>query len=81
MRILITGAARGIGAEAAKRLAAGGHELALLGLEPELLEPAVRSQGAKEMPEIERLYEAEVAERGARAASEPVGAGGEAAVR
>ena len=38
MRILITGAARGIGAETARRLAAKGHQLALLGLEPELLE-------------------------------------------
>src|SRR4051812_26843051 len=38
MNILITGAARGIGAETARRLAAGGHRLALLGLEPELLE-------------------------------------------
>src|SRR4051794_7335973 len=38
MRVLITGAARGIGAETARRLAARGHSLALLGLEPELLE-------------------------------------------
>jgi NAD(P)-dependent dehydrogenase (short-subunit alcohol dehydrogenase family) len=37
-RILITGAARGIGAETARRLASRGHRLALLGLEPELLE-------------------------------------------
>src|SRR4051794_13714553 len=33
-RILVTGAARGIGAETARRLAARGHRLALLGLEP-----------------------------------------------
>jgi hypothetical protein len=46
-----------------------------------MLEPTMRSQGAKEMPEIERLYEAEVAERGAAAVSAPVGAGGAAAVR
>ena len=38
MNILITGAARGIGAETARRLAAKGHRLALLGLEPDLLE-------------------------------------------
>jgi NAD(P)-dependent dehydrogenase (short-subunit alcohol dehydrogenase family) len=38
VRILITGAARGIGAETARRLAARGHRLALLGLEGDLLE-------------------------------------------
>ena len=36
--VLITGAARGIGAETARRLAARGAKLALVGLEPELLE-------------------------------------------
>jgi NAD(P)-dependent dehydrogenase (short-subunit alcohol dehydrogenase family) len=36
--VLITGAARGIGAETARRLAARGARLALAGLEPELLE-------------------------------------------
>jgi NAD(P)-dependent dehydrogenase (short-subunit alcohol dehydrogenase family) len=36
--VLITGAARGIGAETARRLAARGANLALVGLEPELLE-------------------------------------------
>ena len=42
-RILITGAARGIGAETAKILATRGHELALLGLEAELLEEVAAS--------------------------------------
>jgi NAD(P)-dependent dehydrogenase (short-subunit alcohol dehydrogenase family) len=45
MRILITGAARGIGAESARLLAARGHRLALLGLEPEQLEAAAASCG------------------------------------
>jgi NAD(P)-dependent dehydrogenase (short-subunit alcohol dehydrogenase family) len=36
-RILITGAARGIGADAAQRLAARGAKVALVGLEPEAL--------------------------------------------
>ncbi|GAB3378280.1 short-chain dehydrogenase/reductase [Lysobacter fragariae] len=35
--VFITGAARGIGAEAARRLHAGGANVALVGLEPELL--------------------------------------------
>jgi NAD(P)-dependent dehydrogenase (short-subunit alcohol dehydrogenase family) len=37
-KIVITGAARGIGAESARRLAARGAQLALVGLEPEELE-------------------------------------------
>src|SRR5436309_16140294 len=36
--VLITGAARGIGAATARRLAARGARVALVGLEPELLE-------------------------------------------
>jgi NAD(P)-dependent dehydrogenase (short-subunit alcohol dehydrogenase family) len=42
-RVLITGAARGIGAETARRLHARGAHVALTGLEPELLE-AVSAQ-------------------------------------
>ena len=45
MDVLITGAARGIGAETARRLAARGHRLALLGLEGELLEQVARESG------------------------------------
>jgi NAD(P)-dependent dehydrogenase (short-subunit alcohol dehydrogenase family) len=44
-RILITGAARGIGAESARRLAARGHRLALLGLEPDELNAVAASCG------------------------------------
>src|SRR3954452_21314895 len=44
-RILITGAARGIGAESARRLAARGHRLALLGLEGDLLRDVAASCG------------------------------------
>jgi NAD(P)-dependent dehydrogenase (short-subunit alcohol dehydrogenase family) len=46
-----------------------------------MIEPAIRREGGKHMPEIERLYDAEVAERGAAAASAPVGAGGAASLR
>jgi NAD(P)-dependent dehydrogenase (short-subunit alcohol dehydrogenase family) len=44
-RILITGAARGIGAESARRLAARGHRLALVGLEPEQLQAVAADCG------------------------------------
>jgi NAD(P)-dependent dehydrogenase (short-subunit alcohol dehydrogenase family) len=44
-RVLITGAARGIGAATAKRLHARGARLALAGLEPELLEEVARECG------------------------------------
>ena len=43
--MLITGAARGIGAALARRLHDGGARVALTGLEPELLEQAARSCG------------------------------------
>src|SRR4051794_12391979 len=45
MNVLITGAARGIGAESARRLAARGHRVALVGLEPEQLEAVAASCG------------------------------------
>ena len=43
--VLVTGAARGIGAEAARRLAARGARLSLVGLEPELLEQVAADCG------------------------------------
>ncbi len=45
-RILITGGARGIGAETARRLAARGARIALVGLEPELLAQTAAQCGA-----------------------------------
>jgi NAD(P)-dependent dehydrogenase (short-subunit alcohol dehydrogenase family) len=44
--VFITGAARGIGAESARRLAARGASVALAGLEPEELERVARQCGA-----------------------------------
>jgi NAD(P)-dependent dehydrogenase (short-subunit alcohol dehydrogenase family) len=53
--VLVTGAARGIGAEAARVLAARGARLALVGLEPELLQRLQRELGAGHV-----WYEADV---------------------
>src|SRR4051812_49897082 len=75
-RILITGAARGIGAESARRLAARGHRLALLGLEPEELSAVAADCGGGAL-----ALEADVTDRDAlrdavaRAAGE-LGGGG-----
>src|SRR4051794_37709019 len=55
--VLITGAARGIGAESARQLRAKGAKLALVGLEPELLE-----QRASELGGDTAWFEANVAE-------------------
>ena len=44
--VLITGAARGIGAESARRLAARGAKVSLVGLEPEELERVARQCGS-----------------------------------
>ena len=54
MNILITGAARGIGAETARRLAQRGHRLALLGLEPELLEEVAAGHFWREVDVTDR---------------------------
>jgi len=58
--VLITGAARGIGAETARHLAARGAKLALVGLEPELLERL-----AGELGDGAASWEADVRDAGA----------------
>src|SRR4051794_33743045 len=58
--IFITGAARGIGAEAARQLRAKGARIALAGLEPELLE-----QRAAELGGDTAWFEADVSDRDA----------------
>ena len=67
--VLITGAARGIGAATARRLAARGARVALVGLEPELLESL-----SGELGDDVAWWEADVRDAGA------VGAAVEAAV-
>jgi NAD(P)-dependent dehydrogenase (short-subunit alcohol dehydrogenase family) len=57
--VLITGAARGIGAETARRLAARGARLSLVGLEPDLLEQVVAECGEA------ACFETDVTERDA----------------
>jgi NAD(P)-dependent dehydrogenase (short-subunit alcohol dehydrogenase family) len=58
--VLVTGAARGIGAETARQLRAKGARLALAGLEPELLE-----QRAAELGGDTAFFEADVTDRDA----------------
>src|SRR2546421_12799470 len=45
--VLITGAARGIGGEAARQLYAKGAQLSLVGIEPELLEQRAQELGSR----------------------------------
>ena len=59
-RVLITGAARGIGAATAADLARRGARLSLVGLEPDLLE-----RNAKELGEDHTWVEADVTDQGA----------------
>jgi len=58
--VLITGAARGIGAESARRLAARGARVALVGLEPHQLERVAAQCGAQSF-----ALEADVTDHGA----------------
>ena len=62
--VFITGAARGIGAEAARQLRAKGARVALAGLEPELLE-----ERAAELGGDTAWFEADVSDRDAVAAA------------
>ena len=62
--VFITGAARGIGAEAARQLRAKGARVALAGLEPELLE-----ERAAELGGDAAWFEADVSDRDAVAAA------------
>jgi NAD(P)-dependent dehydrogenase (short-subunit alcohol dehydrogenase family) len=57
-RVLITGAARGIGAETARRLHGRGARVALAGLEPELMEEVAAQCGGAP------VFEADVSDRG-----------------
>jgi NAD(P)-dependent dehydrogenase (short-subunit alcohol dehydrogenase family) len=59
--VFITGAARGIGAEAAKQLVARGARVALTGLEPELLEQRAQELGSERAV----WFEADVTDLGA----------------
>ena len=61
--VLITGAARGIGAETARRLAARGARLSLVGLEPDLLEAVAAECGEA------TWFQADVTDRDALAAA------------
>ncbi|MFC9662593.1 SDR family NAD(P)-dependent oxidoreductase [Nocardia sp. NPDC127606] len=71
-KVLITGAARGIGAALARRLAAHGAHVALLGLEPELLAEVAAECGdvpwrycdVADRAQVERVVEVLVAELG-----------------
>jgi NAD(P)-dependent dehydrogenase (short-subunit alcohol dehydrogenase family) len=58
--VLITGGARGIGADAARRVARQGGQVSLVGLEPELLR-----QVAEEIGERAAWFEADVTDAGA----------------
>ena len=58
--VLITGAARGIGAESARRLHAKGANVALVGLEPDLLEALAAELGSRAA-----VFEADTTDTGA----------------
>jgi NAD(P)-dependent dehydrogenase (short-subunit alcohol dehydrogenase family) len=64
--VLVTGAARGIGAETAKRLHARGANVALVGLEPERLEALAASLGERALAVEADVVDAEAVEHAVR---------------
>jgi NAD(P)-dependent dehydrogenase (short-subunit alcohol dehydrogenase family) len=71
--ILITGGARGIGAETARQLVARGHNVALVGLEPELLEQRCAELGDRAAWWEADVTDLEAMERATAAAAERFG--------
>ena len=71
--VLITGAARGIGAESARQLAARGARLALVGLEPEELERVAQQCGPEAAWFEADVTDADAMERAVQAAVERFG--------
>lgn len=69
------------GVEGRKRLVAGPKWVRFTLPVRSLIVPLGEAQAKTKMPEVERLWEQEVAEIGLAAASSPTGAGGKAAVR
>lgn len=71
--VLITGAARGIGAETARRLAAKGARVALLGLEPEVLKEVAAACGPDAVWFEVDVTDGDELERTVNAAAESLG--------
>ena len=72
-RVLITGAARGIGAESARRLAAKGAKVALLGLEPDALKEVAAACGPAAVWFEVDVTDSDALERTIDAAAESLG--------
>lgn len=71
--VFITGAARGIGAETARRLHAGGANVALVGLEPERLEALAMELGERAAAFNADVTDADALERAVRGTVERFG--------
>jgi NAD(P)-dependent dehydrogenase (short-subunit alcohol dehydrogenase family) len=72
-KILITGAARGIGAESARRLAARGAQVALVGLEPDELERVAAQCGGGSFAIEADVTDADAIEEAVEEAAERMG--------